>query len=167
MAVFRKIVVERCSCLWCLPFIPLINLLVISLSSNFREATKIVSVALPTVNMVRWGSIRIILSLWSAETKSWSHFRTECTLWNKCKRYKLYKRWDHSKNSLYVRLTPIDMLPGKYLPGLQPPFDAGFEAVGRIASIGDGVTGFKVGDPVVYSSFGAFSEIKEVITCCG
>ena len=48
------------------------------------------------------------------------------------------------------------------MPGLQPPFDAGFEAVGRVASIGDGVTGLKIGDPVVYSAFGAFAEMKEV-----
>ncbi len=53
------------------------------------------------------------------------------------------------------------------MPGLQPPFDAGFEAVGRVASIGDGVTGFKIGDPVVYSAFGAFAEMKEVGLCAG
>ena len=48
------------------------------------------------------------------------------------------------------------------MPGLLPPFDAGFEAVGRVASVGEGVSGLKIGDAVVYSAFGAFSEIKEV-----
>mmetsp|Transcript_59455 Transcript_59455/g.124243 ORF Transcript_59455/g.124243 Transcript_59455/m.124243 type:complete len:347 (-) Transcript_59455:105-1145(-) len=102
---FRKIVVER-------------------LSSNFREATKIV-----TYNL--------------AQKPNPGHIFVRNVLCG-------------------INASDINFTNGKYMPGLQPPFDAGFEAVGRVASIGDGVTGLKIGDPVVYSAFGAFAEMKEV-----
>lgn len=71
--------------------------------------------------------------------------------------------------SVYVRnvfcginASDINFTNGVYLPGVQPPFDTGFEAIGRVVGLGEGVTKFKVGDPVSYMGFGAFAEQREV-----
>ena len=61
-----------------------------------------------------------------------------------------------------INASDINFTNGTYLPGVQPPFDTGFEAVGKIVGVGDGVTSLKVGQPVCYSAFGAFAEYKEV-----
>jgi len=43
----------------------------------------------------------------------------------------------------------------------QPPFTLGAEAAGTIAAIGDGVTGFQVGERVAYSSMGSSGSYAE------
>ncbi len=63
---------------------------------------------------------------------------------------------------LGINASDINFTNGKYLPGVRPPFDAGFEAVGRVAAVGEGVQRYKVGDAVGYVQFGAFAEMHEV-----
>jgi len=41
---------------------------------------------------------------------------------------------------------------------VKPPFDVGFEAIGVIEAKGDQVQKYKVGDPVVFTKYGAFAE---------
>lgn len=53
-----------------------------------------------------------------------------------------------------INASDINYTNGKYFPGVQPPFDTGFEAIGRIVGLGDGVTKFKIGDPVSYMGYG-------------
>jgi NADPH:quinone reductase-like Zn-dependent oxidoreductase len=57
-----------------------------------------------------------------------------------------------------VNASDVNYTNGVYAPGVQPPFDTGFEAVGRVERCGEGVTKVKEGDYVVFSAFGAFSE---------
>ncbi|XP_003556835.2 prostaglandin reductase-3-like, partial [Glycine max] len=38
------------------------------------------------------------------------------------------------------------------------PFDAGFEAVGIIAAVGDSITDLKVGMPCAFMTFGGYAE---------
>ena len=71
--------------------------------------------------------------------------------------------------SVYVRNTicginasDVNYTNGVYTPGIQPPFDTGFEAVGHVIACGEGVTRVKPGDNVVYSAFGSFSEVMAV-----
>jgi len=60
---------------------------------------------------------------------------------------------------LGVNASDVNFTAGKYLPGVQPPFDVGFEGVARVIAAGKAVVNqFKEGDFVVYSTFGAFSE---------
>lgn len=61
-----------------------------------------------------------------------------------------------------INASDVNFTAGTYLPGVKPPFDCGFEAVGTVASVGEGVTKVKAGDPVLYLDYGAFSEMKEV-----
>mmetsp|Transcript_33517 Transcript_33517/g.79290 ORF Transcript_33517/g.79290 Transcript_33517/m.79290 type:complete len:348 (+) Transcript_33517:116-1159(+) len=63
---------------------------------------------------------------------------------------------------LGINASDINFTNGTYLPGVQPPFDTGFEAVGKVVGVGEGVSHLKVGQPVCYSAFGAFAEYKEV-----
>jgi NADPH:quinone reductase-like Zn-dependent oxidoreductase len=42
------------------------------------------------------------------------------------------------------------------------PFAAGFEAVGEVVAVGEGVKGFKVGSPVATLSYGGFAEYSLV-----
>lgn len=42
------------------------------------------------------------------------------------------------------------------------PFAAGFEAVGEVVAVGEGVQGFKVGSPVATLSYGGFAEYSLV-----
>ena len=53
----------------------------------------------------------------------------------------------------------VNYTNGVYAPGVQPPFDTGFEAVGRVERCGEGVSKVKHGDWIAYSAFGAFSEL--------
>lgn len=57
-----------------------------------------------------------------------------------------------------VNASDVNFTAGKYTPGLEPPFDCGFEAVGEVVACGPG-TRLPIGQPVVATSFGAFSEM--------
>ncbi|RMX67721.1 hypothetical protein KXD40_005902 [Peronospora effusa] len=57
-----------------------------------------------------------------------------------------------------INASDINYTNGAYLPGVQPPFDCGFEALGIVLDIGPGVTKFKKGDAVASTSYGAFAE---------
>jgi len=57
-----------------------------------------------------------------------------------------------------INASDINFVAGRYQPGLKPPFDVGFEAVGKIVKVGEDVKAFKVGEAVVHTGFGAFSE---------
>ncbi|KAG7397548.1 Prostaglandin reductase 3 [Phytophthora boehmeriae] len=57
-----------------------------------------------------------------------------------------------------INASDINYTNGAYLPGVQPPFDCGFEALGVVVEVGPGVTRFKKGDAVASTSYGAFAE---------
>ncbi|GFN76267.1 Zinc-binding alcohol dehydrogenase domain-containing protein 2-like [Plakobranchus ocellatus] len=59
----------------------------------------------------------------------------------------------------YVAINASDIMfsSGFYTPGAQPPFPAGLEAMGEIVLTGEG-SKLKVGQNVVFSKFGSFSE---------
>ncbi|KAL7694331.1 putative GroES-like superfamily, polyketide synthase, enoylreductase domain-containing protein [Plasmopara halstedii] len=57
-----------------------------------------------------------------------------------------------------VNASDINYTNGIYLPGVLPPFDCGFEALGIVLEVGPGVSRLKKGDAVVFTSYGAFSE---------
>lgn len=50
-----------------------------------------------------------------------------------------------------INASDINFTNGKYLPGVQPPFDTGFEALGRVIAIGEGVKNVKVLDILLVS----------------
>eukprot|EP00802_Teleaulax_amphioxeia_P017366 Tamp_17521.p1 GENE.Tamp_17521~~Tamp_17521.p1 ORF type:complete len:355 (+),score=64.90 Tamp_17521:44-1066(+) len=58
-----------------------------------------------------------------------------------------------------INASDVNYTNGVYAPGVQPPFDTGFEAVGRVERCGEGVSKVKEGDWIAYSAFGAFSEL--------
>eukprot|EP00960_Hanusia_phi_P052650 761560-Hanusia_phi.AAC.1 len=78
-------------------------------------------------------------------------------VWDQCLRHQLHQRYEGNLSSERLKSNL-----GKYLPGVKPPFDCGFEAMGKVAMVGDDVPKLKLGDSVVYTSFGAFSEYQEV-----
>jgi len=62
-----------------------------------------------------------------------------------------------------VNASDINFTSGRYFGGAKAasarlPFDAGFEAVGVVAAMGEGCRGLSVGSPVAVMEFGAFSE---------
>ncbi|KAJ0395025.1 hypothetical protein P43SY_003238 [Pythium insidiosum] len=57
-----------------------------------------------------------------------------------------------------INASDINYTNGAYLPGVQPPFDCGFEAVGVVVETGPKVRTLKKGDAVVSMSYGAFAE---------
>ncbi|KAI9905533.1 hypothetical protein PsorP6_013468 [Peronosclerospora sorghi] len=70
-----------------------------------------------------------------------------------------------------INASDINYTNGVYLPGVQPPFDCGFEALGTVLEVGPGVTSLKIGDAVAITSerdkadnqpqatlYGAFAE---------
>uniref|UniRef100_M4BJE4 Enoyl reductase (ER) domain-containing protein n=1 Tax=Hyaloperonospora arabidopsidis (strain Emoy2) TaxID=559515 RepID=M4BJE4_HYAAE len=57
-----------------------------------------------------------------------------------------------------INASDINYTNGSYLPGVQPPFDCGFEAVGIVLDVGPGVKKLQKGDAVVSTSYGAFAE---------
>ncbi|ERM97141.1 hypothetical protein AMTR_s00126p00098640 [Amborella trichopoda] len=62
----------------------------------------------------------------------------------------------------------VNFSSGRYFSGDQKgiasrlPFDAGFEAVGVIAAVGESVKGLKIGSPVATMSFGSYAEFSLV-----
>ncbi|KAL6514252.1 hypothetical protein OROHE_019239 [Orobanche hederae] len=67
-----------------------------------------------------------------------------------------------------VNASDVNFSSGRYFSGgkkdivSQLPFDAGFEAVGIIASIGDSVKHLKVGTPAAIMTFGSYAEFTMV-----
>jgi NADPH:quinone reductase len=65
-----------------------------------------------------------------------------------------------------VQYVDVLMLAGKYQFRPEPPFVPGNEAAGEVVAIGDGVTRFKVGDPIMnrirLGAFGTLANSKEV-----
>ncbi|CAH0480724.1 unnamed protein product [Peronospora belbahrii] len=57
-----------------------------------------------------------------------------------------------------INASDINYTNGAYLPGVQPPFDCGFEALGIVLDVGSGVTAIKKGDAVASTAYGAFAE---------
>lgn len=63
-----------------------------------------------------------------------------------------------------INASDINYTNGAYLPGVQPPFDCGFEGVGVVLEVGSAVKSLKKGDAVATMTYGAFAEhivIKE------
>lgn len=56
-----------------------------------------------------------------------------------------------------VNASDVNFTAGKYTPGMSPPFDAGFEALGRVSEAGPDCS-LREGDFVVVPTFGAFAE---------
>ena len=57
-----------------------------------------------------------------------------------------------------VNASDINLTAGRYHPGVQPPFDVGFEGMGKVVGVGENCGTFKPGDDVCYMKFGAFSQ---------
>jgi len=60
-----------------------------------------------------------------------------------------------------VSANDVNFAAGAYLPGTQPPFPIGFEAVGTVAAVGEKSIA-KEGDHVAYVQNGAFGEYQTV-----
>jgi len=60
---------------------------------------------------------------------------------------------------LGINASDVNFSSGIYLPGVQPPFDAGFEAIGEVVEAGE-KSSIPVGSPVAYSVYGAFADFK-------
>jgi len=67
-----------------------------------------------------------------------------------------------------VNASDVNFSSGRYFSGsakeiaARLPFDAGFEAVGIVASVGDAVSHIKVGSPVALMTFGSYAEFTMV-----
>ncbi|KAK4849329.1 hypothetical protein QYF36_023592 [Acer negundo] len=67
-----------------------------------------------------------------------------------------------------VNASDVNFSSGRYFSGntkdvsSRLPFDAGFEAVGIIAAVGDGVNDLKVGTPAAIMTFGGYAEFAMV-----
>ncbi|KAM0060961.1 putative 15-hydroxyprostaglandin dehydrogenase (NAD(+)) [Helianthus debilis subsp. tardiflorus] len=67
-----------------------------------------------------------------------------------------------------VNASDVNFSSGSYFSGSKQeissrlPFDAGFEGVGLIAAVGDGVKNLKVGTPAAIMTFGAYAEFAMV-----
>lgn len=59
-----------------------------------------------------------------------------------------------------INASDVNFTAGKYTPGAKPPMDAGFESVGQVVQVAEGLTQLKVGDYVAATSFGAFAEYQ-------
>ena len=58
-----------------------------------------------------------------------------------------------------INASDINWTAGRYVPGIQPPMDVGFEGLGEVAAVGEKCEAFKPGDVVGFmQSVGAFSE---------
>lgn len=57
-----------------------------------------------------------------------------------------------------INASDINWTAGRYIPGLKPPFDTGFEALGEVVQVGKDCGSFKPGDAVCYMRSGAFGE---------
>jgi NADPH:quinone reductase-like Zn-dependent oxidoreductase len=51
-----------------------------------------------------------------------------------------------------INASDVNYTNGKYIPGLKPPFDCGFEGLGKIVLVGDNIKNLKIGDIVSYNS---------------
>jgi NADPH-dependent curcumin reductase CurA len=58
-----------------------------------------------------------------------------------------------------INASDTNFTAGRYKPGVQPPFDTGFEAIGVVVAAGS-AAGLEPGTPVATTSFGAFSELQ-------
>ncbi|XP_010269209.1 PREDICTED: probable quinone oxidoreductase [Nelumbo nucifera] len=67
-----------------------------------------------------------------------------------------------------VNASDVNFSSGRYFgsndkePASRLPFDAGFEAVGIIAAIGDSVSDLKIGSPVALMTYGSYAEFMVV-----
>ncbi|KAL6656141.1 hypothetical protein ACP70R_006967 [Stipagrostis hirtigluma subsp. patula] len=67
-----------------------------------------------------------------------------------------------------VNASDVNFSSGRYFSGnpkemaTRLPFDAGFEGVGIVASVGDSVNHIKVGTPVALMTFGSYAEFTQV-----
>ena len=57
-----------------------------------------------------------------------------------------------------VNASDVNWTAGRYIPGVEPPFDTGFEGMGRVEQVGEGCGSYKPGDIVGYMKFGSFGE---------
>ncbi|KAI7883540.1 NAD(P)-binding protein, partial [Lichtheimia hyalospora FSU 10163] len=57
-----------------------------------------------------------------------------------------------------INASDVNFTNGKYIPGIKPPFDVGFEALGQIVAVGNKVTKDKIGSYVLVAQYGAFAE---------
>ena len=62
-----------------------------------------------------------------------------------------------------VNASDVNMTAGRYQPGVEPPFDLGFEAAGVVEAVGDGVEGLAVGDAVAFSVLGGGFRDRGVV----
>jgi NADPH-dependent curcumin reductase CurA len=53
-----------------------------------------------------------------------------------------------------VNASDVNMTAGHYQPGVEPPFDLGFEGAGVVEAVGDKVDGLAAGDAVAFSVLG-------------
>ena len=56
-----------------------------------------------------------------------------------------------------INASDVNFTSGAYMPGVQPPFPCGFEAVGTVVAAGPKAMA-KEGDHVCYMEYGAFSD---------
>jgi len=59
-----------------------------------------------------------------------------------------------------VNASDINFTAGKYLLGVKPPFDAGFESIGEVVQVGSQVSHLKPGDFAATTAFGSFAEYQ-------
>ncbi|KAI8068067.1 NADPH:quinone reductase [Gongronella butleri] len=57
-----------------------------------------------------------------------------------------------------INASDVNYTNGKYVPGIKPPFDVGFEGLGQIVAAGAKVPQDKVGSYAILSQYGAFAE---------
>ena len=57
-----------------------------------------------------------------------------------------------------INASDINWTAGKYIPGIRPPFDTGFEGAGHVCQVGEKCSNFKPGDAVSFMQNGAFGE---------
>lgn len=57
-----------------------------------------------------------------------------------------------------VNASDINWTAGRYIPGIQPPFDTGLEGLGKIVQVGEGCGAYKPGDSVCHMEPGAFGD---------
>ncbi|KAJ0390070.1 hypothetical protein ATCC90586_007387 [Pythium insidiosum] len=60
-----------------------------------------------------------------------------------------------------INATDINATNGAYTPS-PPPFGCGFDGVGVVVAVGDGVATVRVGEAVAYRKLGAFAEYVDV-----
>lgn len=63
-----------------------------------------------------------------------------------------------------INASDINYTNGAYLPGVQPPFDCGFEAVGVVVDVGSGVKKLRKGDAV--ASMCTSICLSHCVWCC-